>query len=290
MIPMSGNSMQGRSIPTQKYAPYTQREKSLLAELVKGSTVIENKRTDGASLTEKKKAWEKLTNIYNAQPEVSTVRTSDQLKKLWTNLKQRKRKETTEWRHNMLATGGGPMKIQKYDEVLELVEDAAHDVTIDCTYDSTAVFERGIGQTVSGNTGDMTPAACTIYKIDVHESTNNPTTSKAVGVIPQILAEKQRFQEKMDGPKTVEEEIRQIKLEILREELVRIRAASKKAVADEERSGEELEKSQSEKRQALVNLVRVRIRAASTKAVADEERSREELEKSQSEKRQALLN
>ncbi|KAK9702235.1 Myb/SANT-like DNA-binding domain [Popillia japonica] len=96
-------------------------------------------------MTEKNKAWEEITISYNAQPEVNVKRNVVQLRKLWCNLKQRKRKETTALRHSMLATGGGPLeKKPQLDPVLEMVEDAAPymDQSLICNWDSTALFEQ----------------------------------------------------------------------------------------------------------------------------------------------------
>ncbi|KAF5283131.1 hypothetical protein FQR65_LT14060 [Abscondita terminalis] len=123
---------------------YTEREKVLLATLIKDNAVVENKKTDGATLIEKHRAWEFICRTYNAQPEVNTTRTLQQLKKLWNNLKQRKRKETTALKYDMLATGGGPPKKPVIDPVLQVVEEAAPslDVTIISPYDSIAVFEN----------------------------------------------------------------------------------------------------------------------------------------------------
>ncbi|KAJ8939875.1 hypothetical protein NQ318_023215 [Aromia moschata] len=54
-----------------------------------------------------------------------------------------KRKETTELRHSMLLTGGGPMIKVVSDPVMDLIEDAAPamDITIDNPWDSMASFE-----------------------------------------------------------------------------------------------------------------------------------------------------
>ncbi|KAF5286452.1 hypothetical protein FQA39_LY16302 [Lamprigera yunnana] len=136
------NDTQKMSTQT-KYIVYTVMEKILLATLVKDNAIIENKRTDSATLMEKHKAWEEIYRTYNSQPEVDTMRTPEQLKKLWNNLKQRKRKKTTALRYEILATGGAPSKKPTLDPVLQVVEDAAPslDVSITCPWDSTALFE-----------------------------------------------------------------------------------------------------------------------------------------------------
>ncbi|XP_072401515.1 uncharacterized protein [Diabrotica undecimpunctata] len=134
---MSGNG--------SKYAPYSTKAKVLLIQLVTENGVVENKSTNGASAMDKKMAWEFITTNYNCQSEVNNIRTSGQLRKLWNNLKQRKRKETTALSHSMLATGGGFLIKPECDGVLEFVEEAVPniDVSIDCPFDSTAVFEKG---------------------------------------------------------------------------------------------------------------------------------------------------
>lgn len=43
---------------------FTTREKILLANLVKENCIIENKRTDAATIQEKKKAWVDICYIY----------------------------------------------------------------------------------------------------------------------------------------------------------------------------------------------------------------------------------
>lgn len=69
---------------------YTEREQILLCMLVKEKgAYIENKKTDGSTLHNKNRAWEEVTHHFNIQPEVNTKRTSQQLKKLWANIKQR---------------------------------------------------------------------------------------------------------------------------------------------------------------------------------------------------------
>lgn len=69
---------------------FTEREQIILATLVKEKgAAIENKKTDGTTLQIKNRAWEEVTKHYNIQPEVQTKRTSQQLRKLWANLKQK---------------------------------------------------------------------------------------------------------------------------------------------------------------------------------------------------------
>jgi hypothetical protein len=69
---------------------YTLKEKILLASLIRDmGEAIESKKTDAVSVERKNSAWEIITSHYNSQPESTTIRTTQQLKKLWANIKQR---------------------------------------------------------------------------------------------------------------------------------------------------------------------------------------------------------
>lgn len=53
---------------------YTSHEKEFLKELVlKYKSIVENKRTDGATLQQKQKAWNEIENEYNAVPDHNKV-------------------------------------------------------------------------------------------------------------------------------------------------------------------------------------------------------------------------
>ncbi|KAL1489090.1 hypothetical protein ABEB36_014036 [Hypothenemus hampei] len=120
---------------------YTEKEKILLIFLVDKDKMIENKRTDAATVQQKLTAWEKLSQEYNSRTHIiQGPRTSPQLKKLWSNLKQRKRKANTELRHEKLLNGGGSSAKEQNDPVMEAVNLAAPymDIMLPCAWDSTA--------------------------------------------------------------------------------------------------------------------------------------------------------
>lgn len=122
--------------------PYSDLEKSLLIELIKKYNIVENKQTDSSMLKKKKMGWKLITTEYNSQPEVLTKRSDVQLKKLWMNLKQKKRKENTALKHSQLKTGGGPPDDIVCDPALKSVEIAApnFDVTLENVFDSDHTF------------------------------------------------------------------------------------------------------------------------------------------------------
>ena len=67
-------------------SPYTREEKTFVAAMIQKYKVIECKKTDGASIDEKNKAWENIREAFNSN---FPSRTTKQLKKMWDNLKTR---------------------------------------------------------------------------------------------------------------------------------------------------------------------------------------------------------
>ncbi|KAF6201915.1 hypothetical protein GE061_004311 [Apolygus lucorum] len=93
----------------KKRAHYTIEEKALLRRLVmKHRGVIENKKSDAVSVLEKKQVWEMVTEEYNSSAEPHNNRTSAQLRKLWDNIKFKRKMELAAERRQILKTGGGP--------------------------------------------------------------------------------------------------------------------------------------------------------------------------------------
>jgi hypothetical protein len=70
---------------------YGLKEKILVASLIRDMVkAIKNKKTNAVSMKRKNSAWERITTQYNIQPESTTVRTTQQLKKLWANIQYTK--------------------------------------------------------------------------------------------------------------------------------------------------------------------------------------------------------
>ncbi|PSN54641.1 hypothetical protein C0J52_01094 [Blattella germanica] len=71
-------------------------ERNLLVELVlERKHIVENKRTDGASVNEKRKCWEEISTCFNASRQTEN-RTTKQLKELYFVLKRNARKHNNE--------------------------------------------------------------------------------------------------------------------------------------------------------------------------------------------------
>lgn len=74
---------------------YNEHERHTLVELVKQhQAVIDSKRVDAETLSKKRLIWTKITNEYNRQPRVRK-RLTQQLRRLWENIKARAKKAST---------------------------------------------------------------------------------------------------------------------------------------------------------------------------------------------------
>lgn len=88
---------------------FTEREKNLLFSLVlKYRNVIENKKTDGTSINEKRQTWEKITKQFNSGSPGLIPRSTESLRKCYDNRKKELRKDMAKERCELYKTGGGP--------------------------------------------------------------------------------------------------------------------------------------------------------------------------------------
>jgi len=92
---------------------YTLLERKVFLQILeKYKNVIELKKCDSMALKEKDTAWNKICEEYNQSALISQDRTVQQLKKLWSNLKQSQRDALTKEKQSRLATGGGPQETE----------------------------------------------------------------------------------------------------------------------------------------------------------------------------------
>ncbi|XP_025161640.1 uncharacterized protein LOC105181347 isoform X2 [Harpegnathos saltator] len=88
---------------------YTTVERKLFVEILKDfKHVIEVKKSDSSTFHDKELAWAEICKRYNDSSMIMQERTVQQLKKLWTNIKQTQRELLTKEKQARLATGGGP--------------------------------------------------------------------------------------------------------------------------------------------------------------------------------------
>ncbi|XP_025158063.1 uncharacterized protein LOC112589350 isoform X2 [Harpegnathos saltator] len=88
---------------------YTTVERKLFVEILKDfKHVIEVKKSDSSTLHDKELAWAEICKRCNNSSMIMQERTVQQLKKLWTNIKQTQRELLTKEKQARLTTGGGP--------------------------------------------------------------------------------------------------------------------------------------------------------------------------------------
>ncbi|XP_071636372.1 uncharacterized protein [Temnothorax longispinosus] len=87
---------------------YTDAEKKyFLRILPKYSHIIERKKSDATTLKDKEEAWSQICDSYNISSIITSKRSVQQLKKLWSNLKSTQRDALTHEKQARLLTGGG---------------------------------------------------------------------------------------------------------------------------------------------------------------------------------------
>ncbi|KAH7931854.1 hypothetical protein HPB49_025828 [Dermacentor silvarum] len=104
----------GRILDEARAYPWNTLNSPTDATYIHGN-VVENKRTDAASVSRKRQAWEKIEDEFNCRHNV-TPRKWIQLKKCWENLKDKWRRTNAEDMRERFATGCQDM----YDESTDL--------------------------------------------------------------------------------------------------------------------------------------------------------------------------
>ncbi|KAK9702315.1 Myb/SANT-like DNA-binding domain [Popillia japonica] len=92
------------------------------------------------STAKKKKAWCQLSKEFNAISQHS-FRTTDQLRKCWENMKNRRKREIAEEKKTRMATGGGPYQPPPADDHDDQMDDILNGVDIELsdTIDSDSI-------------------------------------------------------------------------------------------------------------------------------------------------------
>lgn len=104
--------MQSQSVKRSRSSNYSLEEKNLLMMLVnKYKIIIENKKTDAVTNSEKEKAWGKIAEEFNSVSPGNAYRDQNSLKKMFLNMKTAIRKEVADEKIELFKTGGGPSQI-----------------------------------------------------------------------------------------------------------------------------------------------------------------------------------
>lgn len=101
----------------------TAEENDLLNVVSKFKHIVECKKTDSLSNTEKNTIWVTIAKVYNAS--ATTARTAAALKTKYKNMKKRSKQKFADEKSNVKGTGGGPAKVVNVDstdvQMLELL-------------------------------------------------------------------------------------------------------------------------------------------------------------------------
>ncbi|KAF5302058.1 hypothetical protein FQR65_LT19133 [Abscondita terminalis] len=103
-------------------------------------SVVENKKTDTVTWTDKEIAWSSITKQFNAISPGNTFRSKEPLKKLYENKKKEARRSAANEKREVLKTGGGP--------ATQVIKDPAMDILLDITNSKTIV---GLDNPVDGD-------------------------------------------------------------------------------------------------------------------------------------------
>nr|CAD7401866.1 unnamed protein product [Timema poppensis] len=90
-----------------KRVPLSEEERLYLLEQIKKYPIVQNKKTDVGTIAAKKRAWEEIMRIFNANGNFLN-RSIVQLRKYWENAKARRKKGLGEQTRDLLGTGSGP--------------------------------------------------------------------------------------------------------------------------------------------------------------------------------------
>nr|CAD7443624.1 unnamed protein product [Timema bartmani] len=96
----------------------------LLTIIKQFSNIIENKKTDGATWTQKQKAWIKIAELFNATSSAGLHRTVQQLNAKYNTLKKLVKKRKSTLKQQEYVTSKGPYNPPKFEDgdVLDALE------------------------------------------------------------------------------------------------------------------------------------------------------------------------
>lgn len=137
---------------------FTSEEKCILVNLIiKYKDIIENKKTDSATVREKDFAWNQVLNEFNGSVVVNK-RTLKQLKSFYDNYKRKAKKKNTEDKLNFFKTGGscsvGSTLDQTEAQLLQVIRDRVEPLPNLC--DSDGHMMQLLGQNLTTSSDGIT--------------------------------------------------------------------------------------------------------------------------------------
>ena len=137
--------MENEKAKKKRSENFSKEEKALMVRLVADNkSVIENKRTDGMTIKEKERAWEKLTDMFNSRDFVRK-RSTKQLKSFYDNFKRRSKQKKVQDKINIYKTGGGvcetPLLDETSSQLLSIISDQTESIPNE--FDGDALYIDG---------------------------------------------------------------------------------------------------------------------------------------------------
>lgn len=129
---MNMSSICDGKVQVRRVPNFTNAEKMHLMRLIssKYASVLEDKKTDRASSTQKNRAWQLIENEFNSSSSSGIYRNAACLQKCYSNKKKELRKSLAEERKETLLTGGGPPPKIKKDEADQILESILNKKTL----------------------------------------------------------------------------------------------------------------------------------------------------------------
>ncbi|CAG9763448.1 unnamed protein product [Ceutorhynchus assimilis] len=167
---------------SKKRAPnYANNEKEYLLNLIeKYKNIIENKKTDGVSVKEKKETWEKICQEFNSASPSLHYRPMESLKKTYEKMKEEIRKKTAELKKELYKTGGGPgpcpepNKNSRHDELLMSIMSKKSVFGLGSQFDSNmGVNLHDAGHDMQNNLKSSAATGTLLYDTELSDVENN---------------------------------------------------------------------------------------------------------------------
>lgn len=108
---------------SRRMANFSDSERRLLIQIIsnKYASILEDKKTDKASVFQKDQAWKKIEQDFNSTSSTNVYRNAISLKKCYGNRKKILRKTLANEKKEVMLTGGGLPPKRKRDDCDELL-------------------------------------------------------------------------------------------------------------------------------------------------------------------------
>ncbi|XP_067210245.1 myb/SANT-like DNA-binding domain-containing protein 3 [Linepithema humile] len=151
---------------------YTTMERKVFLQILQEyKHIIEIKKSDSSTLKDKECAWSEICNKYNQSTLICEERTVQQLKKLWTNLKQSQREALTKEKQARMTTGGGP------EEAEATIDPDILNLAPDLMKTAPVFFTSNMTETEINDKRDVTFDAISTQNLEIFDIDNECSIS-----------------------------------------------------------------------------------------------------------------